>query len=81
MVPGDDLRLDLTVPFKTSIFGGEEKVRISHLEGCKTCGGSGAKKGSPSRVCSKCQGNGVVVQVRSILRVPCPSCLTDRVTG
>ena len=23
---GDDLRLDLTVPFKTSIFGGEEKV-------------------------------------------------------
>ena len=26
MVPGDDLRLDLSVPFKTSIFGAEEKV-------------------------------------------------------
>jgi hypothetical protein len=32
---GDDLRLDLVVPFRTSIFGGEEKVRISHLENCK----------------------------------------------
>jgi len=39
------------------------QVRINHLETCKTCSGSGAKKGSPSRVCGKCQGNGVVVQV------------------
>jgi molecular chaperone DnaJ len=34
---GDDLRLDLEIDFMTAIFGGEEKIRISHLETCDTC--------------------------------------------
>jgi hypothetical protein len=34
---GDDLRIDLEIDFTKAIFGGDEKIRISHLETCDTC--------------------------------------------
>ena len=40
-VAGDDLQFDLEIDFKTSIFGGNKKVRIHHLETCDTCTGTG----------------------------------------
>jgi molecular chaperone DnaJ len=79
-VVGDDLRFDLEIDFKTAIFGGEEKVRIRHLETCDTCGGNGVKPGSKVSTCSTCGGTGVTVQVT---RTPlgnfqtqqtCPAC-------
>jgi molecular chaperone DnaJ len=78
--PGEDLRLDLEVDFEKAIFGGEEKVRISHLETCETCKGSGTRPGSSPRMCTMCGGAGVVTQVA---RTPlgafqstqtCPNC-------
>ncbi|KAF6000648.1 hypothetical protein F1559_000538 [Cyanidiococcus yangmingshanensis] len=78
--PGEDLRLDLEVDFEKAIFGGEEKVRISHLETCETCSGSGTRPGSSPRMCTMCGGAGVVTQVA---RTPlgafqstqtCPNC-------
>lgn len=79
-IVGDDLRFDLEVDFKTAVFGGEEKVRIRHLETCGTCSGSGVKPGSKVTTCSTCGGTGVTVQVT---RTPlgnfqtqqtCPTC-------
>ena len=79
-VVGDDLRFDLEIDFKTAIFGGEEKVRIRHLETCGTCTGNGIKPGSKVNTCSTCGGSGVTVQVT---RTPlgnfqtqqtCPTC-------
>jgi molecular chaperone DnaJ len=80
-VVGDDLRFDLEIDFKTAIFGGEEKVRIRHLETCTTCtNGNGIKPGSKVSTCSTCAGSGVTVQVT---RTPlgnfqtqqtCPTC-------
>lgn len=79
-VVGDDLRFDLEVDFKTAVFGGEEKVRIRHLEKCDTCGGNGVKPGAKVSMCSSCNGTGVTVQVT---RTPlgnfqtqqtCPTC-------
>lgn len=79
-VVGDDLRFDLEIDFKTAVFGGEEKVRIRHLETCDTCEGSGVKPGSKISTCSTCGGTGVTVQVT---RTPlgnfqtqqtCPTC-------
>jgi len=35
--PGDDLRVDLSIPLRTSVFGGQEKLRINHMETCGTC--------------------------------------------
>jgi len=79
-VVGDDLRFDLEIDFKTAVFGGEEKVRIRHLETCDTCEGDGVKPGSKISTCSTCGGTGVTVQVT---RTPlgnfqtqqtCPTC-------
>jgi len=79
-VAGDDLRFDLEIDFKTAVFGGEEKVRIRHLETCGTCSGSGVKPGSKVNTCNVCNGMGVTMQVT---RTPlgnfqtqqtCPSC-------
>ena len=63
VVAGDDLRVDLTISLKASVFGGQEKLRISHLENCGTCVGSGVKPGSKVNTCNTCRGSGVVTQV------------------
>lgn len=77
---GDDLRLDLKLEFREAVFGGEKEIRISHLETCTTCSGSGAKPGTRPRTCSTCSGAG---QVRRATRTPfgsftqvsvCPTC-------
>lgn len=77
---GEDLRFDLKLEFREAIFGGEQQIRISHLEVCNTCNGSGAKAGTKPQSCSTCQGNG---QVRRMTRTPfgsftqvsvCPTC-------
>ena len=77
---GDDLRLNLKLDFKEAVFGGEKEIRISHLETCSTCSGSGAKPGTRPRTCSTCNGAG---QVRRATRTPfgifnqvstCPTC-------
>jgi molecular chaperone DnaJ len=77
---GDDLRLDLKLEFAEAIFGGEKEIKISHLETCTTCKGSGAKPGTRPRTCSTCSGSG---QVRRATRTPfgsftqvssCPTC-------
>jgi len=79
-IQGDDLRFDLDIDFKTAVFGGEEKVRIRHLEKCDTCNGNGVKPGSKINTCAQCNGSGVTVQVS---RTPlgnfqtqqtCPTC-------
>jgi len=83
-VAGDDLRFDLELDFKTSVFGGEEKVRIRHLEKCDTCTGDGVKPGSKVSTCSVCSGMGVTMQVT---RTPLgnfqtqQTCATCRGTG
>ena len=79
-VRGDDLRLDLKLDFREAVFGGEKEIRISHLEPCEICSGSGAKPGTRPRTCSTCTGSG---QVRRVTRTPfgsftqvsaCPTC-------
>lgn len=77
---GEDLRFDLKLKFREAVFGGEQQIRISHLESCKTCEGTGAKPGTRPQTCGTCQGAG---QVRRMTRTPlgnftqvsvCPSC-------
>jgi molecular chaperone DnaJ len=77
---GDDLRLDLKLDFREAVFGGEKEIKISHLETCEVCTGSGAKPGTRPRTCPTCSGSG---QVRRATRTPfgsftqvsvCPTC-------
>lgn len=77
---GDDLRFDLEIDFNTALFGGSKKIRITHLETCETCTGSGVAPGSSVNTCGTCGGRGSVVQtVNTILgrmqqQARCPTC-------
>ena len=77
---GDDLRFDLEIDFNTALFGGSKKIRITHLETCGSCSGSGVAPGSSVNTCGTCGGRGVVVQsVNTILgrmqqQARCPTC-------
>jgi len=77
---GDDLRFDLEIDFQMALFGGEKKIRITHLETCGTCTGTGVAPGSSIKSCETCGGRGVVNQVVSTIlgrmqqQVRCPTC-------
>ena len=60
---GADLRLNLEIEFEEAVFGVKKEVKITHLETCDECGGTGAQKGSKPEVCSTCGGTGSVQQV------------------
>eukprot|EP01039_Chlorochromonas_danica_P002452 gene2452-2687_t len=77
---GDDLQVEVEIPFMTAIFGGQERIKVRRLEECGTCTGSGIKPGAKARTCSVCQGQGVV---NNMQRTPfgvfqnvqtCPNC-------
>eukprot|EP00741_Cyanophora_paradoxa_P021373 tig00021350_g20632.t1 len=77
---GGDLRVDLDIDFKTAVFGGEQQIRITHLETCGKCSGTGAKPGTRPKTCGTCGGAG---QVARSTRTPfgsfsqvtvCPTC-------
>lgn len=78
---GDDLCFDLEIEFKTGLFGGEERVRIRHLETCDKCMGNGMKPGTRVNRCKTCHGSGVTVDVQQTTlgnfhqtQQPCTSC-------
>jgi molecular chaperone DnaJ len=74
--PGADLRYDLTLTFEEAAFGTTETLRIPRLEGCDTCGGTGAAKGSNPVPCSTCGGQGQVRFSQGFFTVAqtCPQC-------
>eukprot|EP01041_Mallomonas_annulata_P004567 gene4567-9077_t len=59
-VAGDDLQVEVEIPFMTGVFGGQEKVRVRRLENCVTCTGTGIKPGAKVKTCGGCGGRGVV---------------------
>lgn len=60
---GADLRLNLQIDFEEAAFGVKKEVKISHLETCDECKGTGAKSGSTPETCPTCGGTGRVQQV------------------
>ncbi|GJM87168.1 hypothetical protein PR202_ga03096 [Eleusine coracana subsp. coracana] len=56
------LKYDVILGFTEAIFGTEKDIILSHLETCDTCGGSGSKAGSKTRICSTCGGRGQVMR-------------------
>lgn len=79
-VAGDDLQVDIEVPFMTAVFGGQEKIRVRRMEECTTCTGTGVKPGAKVSTCQTCGGQGVV---NNMQRTPfgvfnnvqtCPNC-------
>jgi molecular chaperone DnaJ len=73
---GADLRYELELDLEQAVFGTETEIRIPSLAECKTCGGSGAAKGSTPKTCDTCGGQGQVRVQQSIFTIqqPCPRC-------
>jgi molecular chaperone DnaJ len=57
---GADLRYDLEITLEEVLHGSTKTVRIPRLEGCDTCGGTGAAAGSQPITCTTCGGAGQV---------------------
>jgi len=57
---GKDLRYNLTITLEEVVNGTEKEISFKKIDNCKTCGGSGAAKGSSKRKCSTCNGTGTV---------------------
>jgi molecular chaperone DnaJ len=77
---GSDLRYDLRITFAEAMKGTEKEVEFPVLDRCETCGGAGAKKGTPPTTCPACSGRGEVRTVRDTMLgqminvAPCPRC-------
>jgi len=57
---GANLRYDIEIPFKDSVFGTKVEIQYSHNESCKTCKGLGTADGSSKKTCPVCRGSGQV---------------------
>ena len=77
---GADLRYDLTIDFEEAVFGTEKTIILPKWESCNTCHGTGAKPGTSSTTCSRCNGTG---QIYTMQKTPfgqiqtakiCPEC-------
>ncbi len=73
---GSDLRYNLELSLEDAVKGTEVKIRVPTLVNCKTCGGSGAKKGSTAKTCGTCHGAGQVRMQQGFFSVQqtCPTC-------
>jgi molecular chaperone DnaJ len=73
---GRDLEVETTIPFDTSIEGGQVSLSVPTSTMCSTCGGTGAKPGSSPKVCPRCQGRGVETQGQGLFSIsqPCQQC-------
>ncbi len=60
MVRGEDINVTLNISLKESAFGTSKDIRISKLEQCPHCNGTGAKNGTEFETCGDCKGAGRV---------------------
>ncbi len=58
---GSSLRASVRITFEESITGCEKELEIVLKDECKTCHGTGAKKGTKPETCGKCGGKGKVM--------------------
>jgi molecular chaperone DnaJ len=73
---GSDLRYNLELSLEDAVAGTEVKIRVPTLVECKTCAGSGARKGSEPTTCTTCGGHGQVRMQQGFFSVQqtCPHC-------
>jgi len=73
---GADLRYNLELSLEDAVAGTSVKIRIPKMIECKTCKGSGAKKGSNPVTCPTCAGHGQVRMQQGFFSVQqtCPQC-------
>jgi len=73
---GADLRYNLDLSLEEAVRGAEMNITVPRMSSCKTCEGSGAKKGSAPSQCGTCHGQGQVRIQQGFFSVQqaCPQC-------
>lgn len=64
---GNDAAAAVNLSFEEAAKGCRKTVKVTKIENCKECGGSGAEKGSQPKTCPVCHGTG---QVATTQRTP-----------
>lgn len=74
--PGSDLAIKLEIDLLEAARGVTKTISMNRSEPCRTCSGSGARKGTVATTCSYCGGQGQVIQSRGFFQVAttCPAC-------
>ena len=74
---GQDVEMQLEVPFRTAALGGKVPVELEVNEEGPTCHGSGAAPGAKMQTCPECAGRGTISfgQGGFAVQRPCPMCL------
>src|SRR6185437_12900675 len=57
---GQDVEMQLEVPFREAALGGKIPVELEVNEECPTCHGSGAAPGAKMQTCPECSGRGTI---------------------
>jgi molecular chaperone DnaJ len=73
---GADLRYELALDLEQAVFGATVNITIPRLAGCETCNGSGAKPGTGTTQCRRCNGAGQVRISQGFFSIQqtCPAC-------
>lgn len=64
---GADTNVNIFISFDEAVFGCEKNVKVTRIENCDKCSGTGAKPGTSVKTCPTCNGTG---QVRFSQRSP-----------
>jgi molecular chaperone DnaJ len=74
---GQDVEVNLEVPFRTAVTGGKVNIELEVNEECPACKGTGGAPGSKMQVCPECGGRGSISfgQGGFAVQRPCPQCL------
>ncbi len=74
---GQDVEVNLEVPFRTAVLGGKVTIDLEVNEECGVCKGTGGAPGSKMQVCPECGGRGSISfgQGGFAVQRPCPQCL------
>lgn len=73
---GENIHVDLTIPFQLAMDGGKASFAVQKEKKCKACNGGGAKPGSRVEKCPDCKGLGRITIGQGGFGVsrPCPKC-------
>lgn len=73
---GNDTAANVYISFEEAAKGCKKTVKVTRIENCSECSGSGAEKGSETKTCPVCHGTG---QVYATQRTPFGSIKTQQV--
>ena len=63
-IQGADRQVDLTISFAEAAFGSAKDVKVSRIENCSICHGTGSKPGVDPVRCPTCNGTGQIRRVQ-----------------